>query len=216
MYRERHTRVPIFMQFILVIVVLVLAFTGIYTTYRLLQKPSLSLPTNTTVVTEIQHIGKLETATYTIQQIIVYDPNPNSWWNFLGSAKELFVVYGKVTAGLDLSALKSNDVIIQGKDAKTSITLNMSATQILSTIIDPTRTEVYDADTGIYALFGQTISPDTTVKILAAAQDTLQSDACKDGILQQAADSAKVQLTSFLTTVGFPVATVHVSAGKCN
>ncbi len=218
MEKQQRTKLPVFMQIILVIVVLALVLVlipiGGYAAYKELQNPTLSLPTNTTVVMAVQHVGKLETTTYTIQQIIVY--NPTSWWSFLGSSKKLFVVYGTVTAGIDLSTLQPNDVQIQGKAPDESATLNAPATQILSATIDPTRTQVYDANTGIYSVLSQNIGPNTTIQILAAAQNTLQGDACKDGILQQAADSAKGQLTSLLTTLGFSPVTVSVSVGTCS
>jgi hypothetical protein len=215
---EQRTRVPAFARIILAIVVLAFALVGAYVVYQQSQKPVvlykavLSLPTNATVVTEVQRIGKLETVTYTLQQVIVYDPNPG-WF---GDSKKLFVVYGKVTAGFDLSSLKSSAVNTQKKNNQiTSITLNMPAPQILSTAIDPTRTKVYDANSGL-VLWNSTVDPNTTIKILAEAQKTLQSDACQDGILQQASDSAQTHLTSFLTTVGFPSATINIPTATCS
>ncbi len=214
---EKRAPFPCFMWIIFVVVVLALLLTGTYTTYNLLQKPVLYLPTNATVITEVQHIGKLETVSYTLQQIITYDPDANSWFHFLGDSRKLFVVYGNVTAGIDFSKLSSNDIQIQGKEiGKASIVLNAPAPQILNSTVDPNRTQVYDANSGISGLWSQNLDSNTTLKILAAAKDSLQRNACQEGILQQASDSARTQLTSLFTTIGFSTVTINMPAGTCS
>lgn len=219
---KRRSGVPVFVQIILIIVVLAMSLVfvplGAYAAYLRLQAPTLSLPTNATVVTEIQRIGKLETVSYTLQQVITYDPHPDSIWNFLGDPKKVFVVYGKAIAGFDLSRLNSSNVNIQKKDNNvTSITLHMPAPQILHIVIDPTRTKIYDAGSGLFSgLMDQGIDSNATTQILAEAQKQLQHGACQDGILQQASASANAQLTSFLTTVGFSSVTIDIPTGSCS
>lgn len=213
-YSKKSTEVPVFVQLILVIVVLGLVSTGGYAAYHFLQGPppsSISFPTNATVVTAMQRINKLETTMDTLQQIIVYDPH-----YIVGDAKKLFVVSGTVIAGIDLSAMNKNDVQIQGTSPNESVTLNAPATQILSATVDPSQTQVYDANTGIYSILNPQLDANTTNAVMAGAQNTLQSAACKDHILQQAADSARGQLTSLLTTLGFTSVIVNTSAGTCS
>lgn len=200
-----------------VLVVLVLAFLLAGTsTYNLLQRSGPYLPTNATIIIQIQRMGKLETASYTLQQIITYSSDVNSWWHFLGDSQKLFVVYGTITAGIDLSKLRSNDIQIQGNEiGKASITLHTPAPQILNTAIDPSRTQIYDTNSGISGLWNQNLDESTTLKILAAAKDSLQSHACQEGILQQAAESARAQLTSLLTSIGFSRVTITIPPGTC-
>ena len=214
---ERRTPFSFFVRLIFIVLVLALIAGGAYTAYNLLQKPTLYMPTNTVVITQVQRIGKLETASYTLQQIIAYDPDANSWWHFLGDSQKLFVVYGNVTAGIDLSKLSSSDIQIQGKEpGKASITFNAPAPQILNSAIDPSRTRIYDANSGISALWSQNLDENTTLKILSAAKDSLQGEACKGGILQQASDSARTQLTSLFTTIGFSTVVINIPAGTCS
>lgn len=213
---ERRTPFSCFVRLIFIVLVLALVVTGAYTAYNLLQKPTFYFPTNAVVITEVQHIGRLETVSYTIQQIIAYDPDANSFWHFLGDAKKLFVVFGKVTAGIDLSKLSSSDLQIQGKElGKASITFNAPAPQILSSAIDPSRTQIYDANSGVRGLWNQNLDENTTLKILSAAKDSLQGEACQEGILQQASDSARAQLTSLFTTIGFSTVVINIPAGTC-
>ncbi len=213
---ERRVKVPCFIQFIVIVLVFALLIFGAYEGYQRSQASTLTLPTNAIVVTSIQHISKLETVTYTLQQIIAYDPHPNSIWNFLGDPKKLFVVYGTSTAGFDFAKITANDIQRQTKNNKTTITLTMPPPEILNTAIDPTHTRVYDANSGVFSgLEDQGMDPNTTVQILSAGQKELLSEACQDGILQQASNSAQVQLTSFLTNLGFSSATVNIPTGTC-
>lgn len=179
-------------------------------------EPKLSLPTSTTVITKIQNMGKLETVTYTLEKVISYDPDAGQWYHFLGNRKKLFVVHGYVTAGIDLSGLRKEDINRQEETA--SITLTVPAPQLLHWKVDPNKTQVYDADSGVYALWKNDLDPNTTLQIEAAAEDSLRSDACQAGILQQASDSAKVQLKSFLMALGFQDVTVNpaeIPASAC-
>lgn len=212
----QRTLFSFFVRVIFIVLVIALIGTGVYAAYNLLQKPVVYVPTSATIITEVQHIGKLETVSYTLQKIIAYDPDANSWWHFLGDSQKLFVVFGKVTAGIDLSKLSSSDIQIQGKElGKASITFNAPASQILNSAVDPSRTQIYDANSGISGLWSRNLDENTTLKILAAAKDSLQGDACKEGILQQASDSARIQLTSLFTTIGFSTVVINIPTGTC-
>lgn len=181
-------------------------------------QPIIEVPTSTTVIEKIQTMGKLETVSYTLEKIIRYDQDANSFWHFLGDHTKLFVVQGVVTAGVDLSEISKNDITIQGgPDIKTaSITLTLPASQILNASIDENNSRVYDANSGVYGLLGSQVDSNTVVKILAAAKQSLRSDACQGNILQNASDSAKTQLTSLLTAIGFQHVEVNTSNGKCS
>lgn len=209
---------PLF-RFTLLIMVLGFFLTGGYIVYRVLPPPEplFTLPTSTTIVTRVQNMGRLETVSYTLEKVIAYDPDANSWLHFLGDHKKLFVVYGEVVAGFDLTKITKNDVKIQGKENKTaSITLNMPAPQILSANIDPHKTTVYDANSGVYGLWNESLDSNTTLQIIAMAQKSLRTEACQEGILQSASNSGRPLLTSFLSTVGYPNVTVNIPTGDCS
>jgi hypothetical protein len=198
-------------------ILIVLLLIGGYVAYNtILFRSALSIPTGATVVTQIQQIGRLETVSYTLQKVIAYDQDAGSVTRIFGDHTKLFVVYGVVIAGFDLSKLDKNSIQIQGKEIKTaSININMPAPQILSANVDPKRTEVYDTSSGFTGLFPENLDPNTTLKIVAAAQDSLRGDACKEGILQQASSSVRLQLAAFFTTMGFATVTINISTGTC-
>src|SRR5438876_12192859 len=68
------------------------------------------LPDSDTVITQVRSIGNLETVSYTLEKVIPYDQDANSFWHFLGDRTKLFVVHGEVIAGFDLAKLSKGDV----------------------------------------------------------------------------------------------------------
>jgi len=171
-------------------------------------------PTSSAVFIQVQKMNRLETVSYTLERTYKYDQNANSPWydigKYFGDQRKLFVIPGEVVAGIDLSQLKKEDVQAHGK----AITMNLPASQILETSLDEQNIQVYDISTGI-SVFFQGMDPNVQNQILAAAKVSLQTDACKGGILQKAAENAKQQFASFLTELGFTNVTVNAPSGTC-
>lgn len=178
------------------------------------QGSAIVLPSSGTVFIQVQRMNRLETVSYTLESTYKYDQNANSpWydvWKYISDQKKLFVVPGKITAGIDLSKLTKEDVQVHGK----AITLNLPASQILDTSLDEQNIQVYDISTGLASFF-QSMDPNLQDKILAAAKVSLQKDACDQGILRQASQNAQQQFTSFLTELGFTSVTVNAPVGTC-
>ncbi len=209
-------KVPIGFQIALILLVLMFGSVGAIKWLTQPQSSGITFPTGVTVVTGVQRIGKLETVSDTFQQIIQYEADGNWFTKIFNDPKKLFVVYGNVVAGVDLSTITKNDVIIQKKDSThTVVTLILPAPQIFSATLDHTKTKVYDTSGGILSPFNQGMDPNTENQVMAGAQGSLRTSACQAHILQQASDSAQVQLTAFLTTLGFSSATVTGTSGIC-
>lgn len=201
----------------LAVLVLVAGVSYAFTSGRIVFVPQGSavvLPSSGTVFIQVQRMNRLETVSYTLESTYKYDQNANSpWydvWKYFGDQRKLFVVPGQIVAGVDLSKLTKGDVQIHGK----AITLNLPTSQVLDTSLDEQHIQVYDISTGI-GVFFQNMDPNVQDKILAAAKVSLQSDACDQGILKQAAENAQQQFASFLTELGFTSVTVNAPAGTC-
>jgi hypothetical protein len=209
-------KIPVGFQIALILLVLIFGPIGAIKWLTQPQSSGITFPTGVTVVTGVQHIGKLETVSDTFQQIIQYEADGNWFTKIFNDPKKLFVVYGNVVAGVDLSTITKNDVTIQKKDSThTTATLTLPAPQIFSATLDHTKTKIYDISGGILAPFNQGMDPNTENQVMAGAQGSLRSAACQAHILQQASDSAQTQLTSFLTTLGFSSVTVNATSGIC-
>src|SRR5690349_15286368 len=70
----------------------------------------IGLPGPDTVITQIQNMGRYETVSYTLEQVIAYDQDAHSLWRFLGDHKKIFVVQGEVIAGFELANLSKQNL----------------------------------------------------------------------------------------------------------
>lgn len=211
---KRFPRLLSFLAIVLVVIALVIVilvkgqvafFSGPVTI--------IGLPDGGTVVTQIRDIGRFETVSYTIEKVIPYDQDANSWLHFLGDHTKLFVVHGEVIAGFDLKSLSKKDIQIDEKTK--TITVNLPGPQVLETVLDTDKTRVYDSNTGVYGVWNEGLDPNTELQILTASRKSLQNDACTENILQQASNSARQQFTSFLTSVGFKTVIINIPDGTC-
>src|ERR1700680_994052 len=148
-----------------------------------------------TVVRQIQQLQKLETVSYTMDQIIGRARDNPYLPTFLGGDRLLLVVHGEVVAGVNLENLKGADVSVQGHN----ISLRLPPAEVFSTRIDNAKSRVYSRDTGLFS------SPDPNLEseVRVEAERQLQQAALVDGILKTANDNARTTVTGMLTGLGF-------------
>src|SRR5580704_3740914 len=68
-----------------------------------------------TVVREIQQLQRLETVSYTMDQIISGEHENEFLPKFLAGDRLLLVVHGEVVGGINLAGLRPGDVVLQGQ-----------------------------------------------------------------------------------------------------
>jgi hypothetical protein len=116
----------------------------------------------------------------------------------VGSTKLLYIAYGEISAGIDFSKLKAEDVR-QGADGKLEIRL--PAPEILNRKIDIARSRVYDYDRGFLGL-----GPDSAPELMARAQqealDRVTEAACQRGLLTEANKRAVTVVRQLLGASG--------------
>jgi hypothetical protein len=147
------------------------------------------------VVRQIQQMSRLQTTAYTVQTVITVERPGNALG--IGRQRLLMIVYGTVTAGVDLSKLRASDVTVS-PDGK-RLRLRLPEAEILSNALDETRTQVYDFQTGLFT------QPDPNLIMegqRAGAAQILQT-ACRDGILQRSTADSHRAIAQLLTLVGF-------------
>ena len=148
-----------------------------------------------TVVRQIQQLQKLETVSYTMDEIIGGARDNPYLPKFLAGDRILLVVHGEVVAGVNLANIKSSDVSVQGHN----ISLRLPPAEVFSTRIDNTKSRVYSRDTGLFS------SPDPNLEseVREEAERQLQQSALVDGILKSADQNARNTVTGMLTGLGF-------------
>lgn len=159
------------------------------------------------VIREMRSLQRFETASFTIEKIIDGGTSGNVFQQFLFGDKILLIAHGQVIAGFDLSQISEKDIEVKDQ----SIRVTLPKPQVLVTTLDNTQTKVYDRTRGI-------LSPgdkDLESKAREAAEKSIKNAACKGGILKQASDNARKQLTAFLSALGFVQISIDIPEGSC-
>ncbi len=159
------------------------------------------------VIKEMRNLQRLETASFTIEKIIDGGTSGNMFSQLLFGDKILLIAHGQVIAGFDLSQMSEKDITVEDK----TIRMTLPKPQILVTTLDNTQTKVYDRSRGL-------LNPgdkDLETKAREAAQNSIKDAACKGGILKQASDNARKQLTAFLSALGFTQIAIDIPEASC-
>jgi hypothetical protein len=161
-------------------------------------QPEAKVDVRSMVVQQIRNASELTTAIFTTETVVPASRDRTIGGYVVGKTTLLYIAYGEVRAGVDLSDLKPEDVQINGD---TTI-LRLPPPRILDSKIDVSRSKVYDYDRGFLGL-----GPDAAPELQDLAQrqtlDKIVASACTNGILQSASDRAKMTVNQLLMTAGY-------------
>ena len=143
-----------------------------------------------TVVTQIQSLSQLVTVKYVFEKVVRLDDV--KWY---GQNRLLMVAHGVAKAGVDLAKVKSADVEISGA----KITLILPKPQLLDVYLEENQTEVIERSTGILREFDQQMEQDARRQ----AVEEIRKAARASGILRDAEERTRLQLTALARTAGF-------------
>ncbi|WP_416670372.1 DUF4230 domain-containing protein [Egbenema bharatensis] len=162
---------------------------------------------------QLRGISELTTAVFAMQTVVPASRDRTLGGYVIGRTTLLYIAYGEVRAGIDLSAIQAEDIQVNGD----SVTIQLPPPQILDSKVDVNRSKVYDYDRGFLGL-----GPDAAPELQdLAAQTTLQQiveAACTQGVLQTASTQAQETISQLLVTAGYANSTVQVrqpAPGTC-
>jgi hypothetical protein len=147
------------------------------------------------VVRQIQQLQRLETVVFAMDKIVSGGYESKYFPRFLSGDRILLIVYGDVTAGVDLSRIEADSVRIDDK----SVTLTLPEAEIFSTRIDNQRTRVYSRETGLFS----SVDPALETEVRKEAERQIRQAALDSGVLQAAIVNARHTLEAFLKGLGF-------------
>jgi len=159
----------------------------------------LSVPT---VVDAIHRMGRVQTTVYTLDTVVEGKASAATRRAPEGE-RELLVVHGQSSAGMDLAQVKPEDVQIDAGGHGVHVTL--PASQLFSTTLDDQSTRAYSRGGGGLAAAQQELAPD----VRANALETMQKTARADGILDAASKNARSLVSVQLYGLGFKQVEVH-------
>lgn len=153
----------------------------------MLTRPSFS---SATILTQVQDLGQLVTVKYVLEKVEDYtDPR---WY---GDNRVLFVAHGVVKAGIDLRALQPGDIQISDK----KIRMSLPPPRITDVYLDDRHSEVVERSTGMLRMFDKDLEQNARI----VAVEDLRRAAADNGILSDASDRAKLELTALFHQLGF-------------
>lgn len=152
------------------------------------------LPDPVTIIHEIRSLARLETIEYSVEKVITAETGQEL--GILFGDRLLFIAYGRVIAGVDLSKLTPGDLYMQNG----ALHVRLPSPEIFVATLDNEKSYVYDREQGILT-HGDT-NLETHARQVAEAE--ILNSAIEDGILEQAAANAEDYLERLLRSLGYP------------
>jgi hypothetical protein len=150
------------------------------------------------VITQMRELGRLETASYTVEKVLEGGVDQgNDLLNLLLGDRLLFIAHGEVIAGVDLAELADEDVSVS--DDRQSVTLRLPPARVLIKRLDNDLSRVYDRSQG-WLTKGD---PELESRVRQEAERAVLQAACEGGILDQAELNAQRQVQILLLALDF-------------
>ncbi len=150
-----------------------------------------------TLLRQVQTLSQLVTVKYVMEKVVVLeDPPKGVLEQFLpGESRVILVAHGVVKAGVDLSQLKPGDLQVSGK----KIARTLPRPQITDAYLDDKQTQIVERTTGFLRSFNKDLEQTARQN----AVDDIRRAARTGGILKDAEERARAQLTNLFEHLGF-------------
>ncbi len=150
------------------------------------------------VVLAVRDMALLEATSFHLEKVVEASDAQSRLWGLV-EAKDtlLLVAVGDVTAGVDLSKVRDDDVKVDA--ATRSIRLRLPAPEITSATLDERATHVYSRSTDVLAERAEQLEGDAR----RSAEEQMRKAAVEGGILDRARASAEQTLRTLTRSLGF-------------
>ena len=161
---------------------------------QLLHPTPTILPDPITIIRDVQSMARLETIQYSVEKVITAEINQGIFGPLFGD-KLLFVAHGYVIAGVDLSKLTVEDLVLDGDVLR----VNLPDAEVFVATLNNDASYVYDRTTGLF----KKSDPDLETDARQAAEDEILKAALEDGILDQAQVNAESFIERLFNDLGY-------------
>ncbi|MEB3291680.1 MAG: DUF4230 domain-containing protein [Synechococcales bacterium] len=159
------------------------------------------------VVQQVKDASELTTAIYTMEAVVPTQQDATVAGMVVGTTKLLYIAYGEVRAGVDLSQVTVQDV----KPTEKSVTLRLPPPKLLDSKIDVAKSSVYDYNRGSLGL-GPDVAPQLQTLAQQQALQKITIAACDKGLLDRANERAKLVVSQLVKLPTYPTVNVVAQA----
>lgn len=152
------------------------------------------------VVTQIQELARLETAAMRVMHVSTIRQSYGVVPQAISGDELTFVGVGDVIAGVDLSQLRPEDVVVEGRAAM----VRLPPAQVLVTRLDNEKSHVANRTTGVLRRRDAGLE----TRIRQTAEKGIREEALRRGIVPLAQENAEKRITALLRSLGFERVTV--------
>ena len=173
------------------------------TTYTARPAPSASATTTVVrptpnVLRSVQELARLESVTFHMERVIdLRDEQEHAFGLVHAEDSILLVAVGEVIAGVDLAALRPEDVRVD--PATRQVTLTLPAPQVFVSRLDSEHTHVHNRSTDVLARRSEALESRARLE----AERSITRGALESGILERAKVSAAHTVSSLVRGLGF-------------
>jgi len=170
-------------------------FQGL-TTWITAPQPTPEADVRSVMVNKIRGANELATAIFVMEAVVPTKRDRTLGSFTVGTTTLLYIAYGEVRAGVDLSKIEPKDIQVN----ENAIEITLPPPQVLDAKIDVKRSDVYDYDRGFLGL-GPDSAPELQTLAGQAALDKIIVTACSENILAQANQRAELAVGQLLSSV---------------
>ncbi|HEX4770526.1 MAG TPA: DUF4230 domain-containing protein [Bryobacteraceae bacterium] len=146
------------------------------------------------IVKEVHQLNELVTVRYSIEKVVGMKEQKSP----IGEESILLLVRGKVLAGIDLSQLTADDVVVSHRD---TVRMRLPAPHIEEAFLDEKYTKVWDRSITWWTPW-VTPDPDLEHKARMQALTDIKTEAVDMGIIADAQRNAETDIRSTLMAFG--------------
>jgi Protein of unknown function (DUF4230) len=147
------------------------------------------------ILSKIQQLERLETVRFYMDKIVTGERETRFLPQFLSGDRLLLIVHGEVIAGIDLSKVKADDILVRDNILK----IRIPKAEVFTVRIDNEKTRVYSRETGLFS----PVDPNLESDVRREAERQLREAALDEGLLGIADKNAHLALIRLLESLGF-------------
>lgn len=162
-----------------------------------------SVPEQKQEILSLKEMSELATAEYSITKVV--KANDNQTWFKVGDRKILLSCSGTIKAGIDLSTLKEDDIMIEKKN----ISMNLPPAKVINLNIPPENIQLEFQQVGFWR---DKFSYAEQNELMIQAEKQIRMAADSLSIIQSAEKNARIFITGFLKRLGYQTVTINFTS----